>query len=149
MTGCTGPCIHRMLCLGWISVYIFLRKLYTFGVYSWLVSMFYSVVVKSIMSFCVIAWGGNSVCKDASRFYRVASRVSRMTDKKQSCCIEVLLKKCCVRKLEAMMKEANHSLHQIISFSKKKQYNNYYKNKQRTIQIFLFIIHCALSCKEF
>ena len=53
-----------------------------------------------------------------SWFDRVARRVSRMTDIRQSCFMEVF-EKCCVRKFEAIMKEANHPLHQFITFSKR------------------------------
>ena len=96
----------------------FVRKLNSFGVDSILVSLFYSAVVQSLMSFCVIAWGGNLASKYVSQFDRVAKRVSRMTDIKQSCLTEIF-EKCCLRKIESIMKENNHPLMQFITFSKR------------------------------
>ena len=60
-------------------------KLKSFGVDGVLVSLFYNAVVQSLMSFCVIVWGGNLACKEVCQFDRVAMRVSRMTDVRQSC----------------------------------------------------------------
>ena len=96
----------------------FVRKLNSFGVDSILVSLFYSAVVQSLMSFCVIAWGGNLASKYVSQFDRVAKRVSRMTDIKQSCLTEIF-EKCCLRKIESIMKDNNHPLMQFITFSKR------------------------------
>ena len=96
----------------------FLRKLKSFGVDGVLVSLFYNAVVQSLMSFCVIVWGGNLACKEVCQFDRVAKRVSRMTDVKQSCFVEIL-DKFCLRKIEAIIKDESHSLLKCISFSQR------------------------------
>ena len=96
----------------------FVRKLNAFGVDSVLVSLFYRAVVQSIMSFCVIVWGGNLACKYVSQFDSVARRVSRMTDIEQ-CCFMDIFEKCCLRKIEAIMKDEYHPLLNFITFSKR------------------------------
>ena len=81
-------------------------------------SLFYNAVVQSLMSFCVIVWGGNLACKEVCQFDRVARRVSRMTDIRQSCFVEIV-EKFCLRKIEAIIKDESHPLLQYITFSKR------------------------------
>ena len=74
--------------------------------------MFYNAVVQSLISFCVIVLGGNLACKEVCQFDRVAMRVSRMTDVRQSCFVEIL-DKFCLRKIEAIIKDKSHPCHDV------------------------------------
>ena len=81
----------------------FVRQLNPFGVDSVLVSLFHCAVVQSIMSFCVILWGGTLVCKYVSQFDSVAWRVCRMTDIRQCCLTCTFYLQCVLKKKERIV----------------------------------------------
>ena len=96
----------------------FVRKLNSFGLNDILISLFYRAAVQSLMSFCIIVWGGNLASREISKFDRIAKRVTKITNIKQDNFLETF-NKFCLKKLEFILKDKDHLLFSSIQFSKR------------------------------
>ena len=57
----------------------FLRKLNSFNVDKTILNLFYTSTIQSIISFCVIAWGGNTSVFCKKKINRVVKRAEKIT----------------------------------------------------------------------
>ena len=57
----------------------FLRKLGTFHIDYTIMSLFYTSVIESILTFCIIGWGGNVTIKNKTVINRSIKRASKLT----------------------------------------------------------------------
>ena len=86
----------------------FLRKLSSFNVDNTLLYLFYNSVIQSIVCFCIIAWGGNTLCKSSSKINRVIKRASRITGHDLPH-VDWLLRSLSLRKINSI-ENTNHPL---------------------------------------
>ena len=61
----------------------FLRKLRSFDVSADILNLFYSSVVRSVMSFGLVCWGGNLVKDDVNKMDKLIKRASSIVGRKQ------------------------------------------------------------------
>ena len=106
---CMFVCLHRLY---------FVRKLKYFQVENTLISLFYRAALESLISFCICVWGGNLSRREVQKFDRVARRVSKITNIDQDSFLEIF-DKCCLRKLDRIIKDIDHPFFKDIKFSKR------------------------------
>ena len=68
----------------------FVRKLSYFKIDKTLISLFYQAVIQSLISFCVITWGGNALAKDINKISTVIKQATKITGITQKSFDEIL-----------------------------------------------------------
>ena len=92
----------------------FVRKLKYFRIDNNLLSLFYRSMIVSIISFCVGAWGGNTVQKDTKKIDSVAKHATRLTGIKQDSFIEIF-EKICNKKFNRILNDPTHPFYSQIN----------------------------------
>ena len=96
----------------------FLRKLRKFNIDNQLLSLFYKSVIESIFSFCVICWGGNTLCKDISKINRVISKSDKICGNKFNS-FGVCLNNLCIKKIKLIIQDSTHPLNNTVTISER------------------------------
>ena len=97
----------------------FLRKLNSFKVDNTLLYLLYNSIIQSIVSFCIIAWGGNTLCKSSSKINRVIKRASRITGCELPN-VDLLLRSLSLKKINRI----EHTDHPLAEFIKRSARSN-------------------------
>ena len=95
----------------------FLRKLRSFNVDNTLLCLLYNSIIQSVISFCVIAWGGNALCKSTGKIDRVIRRASKIT-RCELPYFDWLLNSLCLKKVHTI-ESTDHPLAHLIKRSPK------------------------------
>ena len=87
----------------------FLRKLKQFQIDPVLISLFYQATIQSVLSFCIIGWGGNT---NENQKHKIDSLIRRSGKlfKKSPLSFDDLFEVCCARKIRSVDKDSSHPL---------------------------------------
>ena len=87
----------------------FLRKLKEFHVDQTLISLFYQATIQSILTFCIIGWGGNANRKHINKIDYLIKRSGKLFNKSPHS-FDDLFDICCYRKIKSISKDTTHPL---------------------------------------
>ena len=87
----------------------FLRKLNEFHIDPVLISLFYQATIQSILTFCIIGWGGNTNQNQRNKIDSLIKRSGKLF-KKSPLSFDDLFDVCCARKIKSIDKDASHPL---------------------------------------
>ena len=85
----------------------FLRKLNSFSINKIILSMFYSSVLESVLSFCLCCWGGNCSGIDKNKLNTIVKKCNKIT-KNNFLQINELFEKISLRKINYILKDLSH-----------------------------------------
>ena len=87
----------------------FLRKLRNFNIDSTLLSLFYSSAIQSLITFCLIGWGGNTRSQDKYQIDKMIKRAGKIS---RTCFtpFDNLLEQLSLKKIENIEKDCHHPL---------------------------------------
>ena len=94
----------------------FLRKLRQFKIDPTLISLFYQATIQSILTFCIIGWGGNTSQKNKNKINYLIKRSGKLFNK-SPLSFNDLLELYCFRKIKFISKDQKHPLFSCIKFS--------------------------------
>ena len=94
----------------------FLRKLKEFKIEPTLISLFYQATIQSILTFCIIGWGGNTSEKNKNKINYLIKRSGKLFGK-SPLSFNDLLESYCFRKIKFITKDKTHPLFSFIKFS--------------------------------
>ncbi|XP_077984681.1 uncharacterized protein LOC144439278 [Glandiceps talaboti] len=84
-----------------------LRKLRSFNVNQDILSLFYGAVINSVISYCIVCWGGNITQQNKRRLDKLISKAGNVIGKKQLKADEVLHERMTDKVLPIMRDETN------------------------------------------
>lgn len=96
----------------------FMRKLYSIGLDHAILTIFFHSCVTSVLSYCIAAWGGNIKKSEKIKIERVLKQCNKMLE--DSCCrksFDPIYATICNQKLNKIMNDETHPLHNQIQFS--------------------------------
>ena len=98
-----------------------MRKLYSFKADNTLLKLFYKTCVITIMSFCLIAWGGNGRVCGKSKINRALKCAGKMMNSAQHDTVDLTLLQLCDAKLKIVIKvkDTTHPLNAHITHSQR------------------------------
>ena len=96
----------------------FVRKLKYFNIDNTLISLFYRSIIVSVVSFCIVAWGGNAVQKDIQKINKVVRQASKLTGIAQHLFIDIFESNCKI-KFSRILKDLTHPFSNQIKFSER------------------------------
>ena len=108
----------------------FLRKLNSFSLDKKILSIFYSSVLESILTFCLTCWGGNCTEGDKIKFDRIIRKASKLTNNNFLNTNE-LFEKISLRKIHSIISDFTHPLTPQIRQSKTRPGRYIYINTKR------------------
>ena len=97
----------------------FIRKLNQLHVEKTIITMFYTSTMESIISFCLIIYGGNLNCSEQNKINSVISRVEKITNMPLSHFKDILLQ-LILKKINIIKAKQEHPLHNEIRTSTRK-----------------------------
>ena len=97
----------------------FMRKLHSYHLDTTILSLFFTSCVKSIMCFCMTAWGGNNRENEKRRVNRCLKSASKMLRCDTYESFDDVFENLCKKKLDNILKENTHPLYPQIKRSVK------------------------------
>ena len=94
----------------------FVRKLNYFKIDKTLLSLFYGSIIVSVVSFCIVAWGGNAVQKDIQKINRVVKHASKLTGIAQDFFLNIFENNC-IKKFDRIQRDDTHPFFSQLRFS--------------------------------
>ena len=89
----------------------FMRKLHSYHLDTTILSLFFTSCVKSIMCFCMTAWGGNNRENEKRRVNRCLKSASKMLRCDTYESFDDVFENLCKKKLDNILKENTHPLY--------------------------------------
>ena len=116
----------------------FIRKLSYFGIDKTLINLFYKSTLQSIITFCIVAWGGNTRESDRDKIDSLIRKVNKIT-KVDNPFFQQLFESACITKFIKIEKDINYSIHRKIVRSKRPPHRLIFSNmkNERHRQSFL------------
>ena len=96
----------------------FLRKLRSFNVDKTLLKLFYTSILQSVFTFCIVAFGGNITDKDKTKIQRVIKRASKISSFNFDS-FDFIYKSFCLKKINSILRDTSHPLFNQISISER------------------------------
>ena len=94
----------------------FLRKLRQFQIDPVLISLFYQATIQSLLTFCIVGWGGNTTESQKNKIDYLIKRSGKLFGKSPQS-FDDLFHVCCARKILSLDKDTSHPLNYNISRS--------------------------------
>lgn len=94
----------------------FVRKLNSFNIDKTIISMFCRSTIISVITFCIIVWGGNCKAAHSKRFDRLLRKIAKITREQPNTFDNLLINEC-KKKLQKILKDTTHPIFQDIEFS--------------------------------
>ena len=94
----------------------FLRKLRSFHIDNTLISLFYKSIIESLLTFCIVCWGGNARDQDIEMLDKVTKKAGKVISNTFETTKTLYYTKC-AKKLDAIMRDTSHPFVEQLSFS--------------------------------
>ena len=101
----------------------FLRRLRSFGVCNRMLQMFYQSVMASVLFFGITCWGGNNRASDTFNLNRLVKKASAIVGSPLQG-VEEVARERTARKLDSIIENTSHPLHQEITLRWSKRGND-------------------------
>ena len=113
-------------------------KLSYFGIDKTLINLFYKSTLQSIITFCIVAWGGNTRESDRDKIDSLIRKVNKITQVDNPF-FQQLFESACITKFIKIEKDINYSIHSKIVRSKRSPHRLIFSNmkNERHRQSFL------------